>query len=195
MVRAMARSSSLVLCVALAACGPARTVPPDDPSTAQEPEVDCATLRARESEARAELDACRETSPSPEWAQRETFDWLETQIGARLDGARRGESMTATIVDMQQIAERVWALLDEIPEAQRDPALSARVEDASEQLIHPHEPEARVQALAELAGALGILRERLEPAPIADACRARATTAATAWMTLQATCPGTGSGS
>ncbi|MDQ3036791.1 MAG: hypothetical protein M3Y87_30640, partial [Myxococcota bacterium] len=124
----------------------------------------------------------------PEWAQREAFDWLEAQIGARLDAVRHGESVTATVVDMQQIAERIWALVDEIPEEERDPALLARIEDASEQLMHQHDADGRERALAEMAGALGVLRERYEPAASTSACDAEGSASAAAWMNVQVAC-------
>lgn len=119
---------------------------------------------------------------------RDEFEWLEASIGARLDAARRGEEVSTGVVQMQEIAEHVWALLDEVPEEQRDAALLGRVEDGAEALMHPHTAEGRQEALAQVAGALGALRERLEPAPPTDACEGPTREAATAWLTMQAAC-------
>lgn len=188
MVRAMARLALSIFAAALAACGAAGAPGATTPGSDAEAPPDCVALRATAEERRAALDACRVATPPPEWSQREAFDWLEAQIGARLDGARHGETAPASAADMQQIAERVWSLVDEISEEQRDPALMARIEDASEQLMHPHDAEGRTQALAEMGGALGVLRERLEPSPQADACADQGRASAEAWMTSQVAC-------
>lgn len=188
----MSRPLVLSLWVIALGCGPSAAPAPAPTSDAtagdEEAAQDCDALRRREAEAQAALEACRAATPEPEWPAREAFDWLEQEIGARLDGIRRGEAVSANVIEMQQIAERVWALLDEIPEEQRDPSLLARVEDGAEGLMRQQDAEGREQALAQLAGALGALRERLEPAPPADACEGAAREAAAAWMSAQAAC-------
>lgn len=186
----MARIVPMVLSLVVAGCGPAANVDPAPSETSGDEQASesCEALRAREAEARSAVEACRVATPSAEWPARATFDWLEQQIGARLDAVRRGEAVSASVLEMQQIAERVWALLDEVPEEQRDPALLARVEDGAEALMRERDAEGRQQALAQLAGALGALRERLEPAPPADACEEATREAAIAWMSAQAAC-------
>lgn len=175
--------------LALVACGGAPAASPEHAGTvATTDEPDCAALRAAADEASAALERCRAGTPEPAWAQREAFDWLDGSIGARLDALRRGERRASTAVEMQEISEHVWALLDELPEEQRDPQVLARIEDASEQLMHPHDAEGRERALAELAGALGVLRERLEPAPREGACEGEGRASAEAWMRAEAAC-------
>lgn len=189
----MLRSARWLLWLALAGCGPAASADPTPGAeSAGDEQPDCEALRAREAAAREALQACRAATPTAEWPAREAFDWLEQEIGTRLDAIRRGETVSTNVLEMQQIAERVWALLDEVPEEQRDPELLARVEDGAEALMRQHEAEGRQQALAQLAGALGALRERLEPAPPADACEEPAREAAVAWMSAQAGCEDAG---
>ncbi|AKF11358.1 hypothetical protein DB32_008507 [Sandaracinus amylolyticus] len=192
-MRAMSRLARCALvALVMVGCGPSASSSssPDTSAGGEEtagPES-CETLRAQEAETRAAVESCRASTPLPEWALRDDFEWLEEAIGARLDAARRGEEVSTGVVQMQEIAEHVWALLDEVPEAQRDAALLGRVEDGAEALMHPHTAEGRQEALAQVAGALGALRERLEPAPPADACEGPAREAAAAWMAVQAAC-------
>lgn len=181
--------SRLALALALLGCGPAASSSgAPSPTAGDETAADCATLRAEERAAQGALDACRASTPSAEWALRGEFDWLEQAIGARLDAARRGGSVESSVQQMQEIAEHVWAMLDEVPEDQRDPAILGRIEDGAEALMRTHDAEGRQDALAQLAGALGQLRERLEPAPPSDVCEAAARDAAAAWMSAQAAC-------
>jgi hypothetical protein len=187
----------VVVCGVLAACGsPASGAPPSragggsamGSAGAEEPPADCGTLRARESEARAALEACRLATPTPGWPEREALEWLDAAIGARLEGVRPGETQASTLLERQQIAERVLALLDEIPDERLDPALLHRLEEHAEALVQPQDPERRAEVLAQLAGSLGVLRERLEPAPDTAACEAVARDAAAAWMAAEAAC-------
>lgn len=177
---------SAVLSGFLVACGatiPQPSAPSDDDSM-----PDCDAMMVRAEAARRALDRCQAQHPTPSWPQREAFEWLEARLDARLERVEEDEGPDLDIVARQEIAEHVWALLDELPEGERDPALVTRIENASEQLLHPHDPEERDSTLAELAGALGVLRERMEPAPLPHVCDAEGRAAAETWMQVEAFC-------
>jgi hypothetical protein len=177
---------SAVIGVVLVACGAASPQPsvlPEDDG-----EHDCDAITARAEAARRALDSCQSQSPTPSWSEREAFEWLEARLDAQLGRAEGDEGPDLGIVARQEIAEHVWALLDELPEAEREPAIISRIENASEQLLHPQDPEERDSTFAELAGALGVLRDRLEPAPVSGACDAEGRASAEAWMQVEAFC-------
>lgn len=172
----------------LVACGPARPAPSTTPeAVAEVPPPDCDELRESAATAHASLERCRETTPAIAWAHRDAFEWLEAHLGAHLAAAREGEPPATTIVEVQEIAERVWTLLDEVRDDAHDTALLDRTEDATEALMREHQPEPRERAFAALAGALGALRADLEPdAP--PSCEPEERAAAVAWMAAQAQC-------
>ena len=172
----------------LVACGPARPAPATTPEpVAEAPPPDCEELRAGAATARTALERCRETTPGVAWAHREAFEWLEAHLGAHLAAIREGEPPATTIVEVQEIAERVWTLLDEVRDDAHDTALLDRTEDATEALMREHQPEPRERAFAALAGALGALRADLEPAA-PPSCEREEREAAVAWMAAQAQC-------
>lgn len=177
------------------ACGAAAPRPPT-PSE-QVSQSDCAELARRAEAALVVLESCRAQHPTPPWAEREVFEWLEARLDSQLERAAEAaseedaeeeEASSLGIVALQEIAEHVWALLDGLPDSARDPALMTRIENASEQLLRPHDPEERDRTLAELAGALGVLRDRLEPSPMSSACDAEGRASAEAWVHLEALC-------
>ena len=89
-------------------------------------------------------------------------------MGAHLEAARASEESTLSMEETQAIADRVWALLDAVredPGGGADRALCDRTEDAAEAVMRDRDGEGRTRALAALAGALGALRNELEPAP------------------------------
>lgn len=175
------------------ACGAARPPAPSE----QVSQSDCAELARRAAAALAALESCQVQHPTPRWPEREAFEWLEARLDSQLEraaepageeGAEEEAASRLGIVALQEIAEHVWALLDGLPDGARDPALMTRIEDASEQLLHPHDSEERAARLAELAGALGVLRDRLEPAPTSDACDVEGRASAEAWIQFEAFC-------
>lgn len=174
----------------LVACGPARSTEPTTPErVAEAPPPDCAALRAQADAAREALEACRGSAPVVAWPHAESFTWLDAHVGAHLVAAREGSGPSATIAEVQEIADRVWTLLDEVREETGDRALLDRTEDATEALMREHDADGRERALAGLAGALGALRADLEPAP-PPSCESEERQSASAWMSAQAQCTG-----
>jgi hypothetical protein len=170
-----------VLLVGCAGAAPRAETPPPAPT--------CDELRGGADRASRALDACRAASPAAAWAHGEAFDWLDERVGARLSAEREGAPIALTAAEAQEIAERVWALLDEVedevPEGER--ALRDRTEDAAEALLREHQEAEQRRALAGLGTALGALRAAIEPAP-AGGCDREERDSAAAWMSVQASC-------
>lgn len=177
----------LALALLLAGCGGARPVASSPPSRTDAAEPECDRLRAEAAAARDALDACRAIAAPTEWAHRETFEWLDEHVGSHLAAVREGEGGAATIAELQEIADRVWALLDAVHGEVSDAALLDRIEDATEGLMRDHDPDGREQALAALGTALGALRAESEPTP-PPRCEGEERTSAAAWIGVQATC-------
>lgn len=149
---------------------------------------DCATLRAEAEAAERNLETCRSRAPASFWPHRAHFDWLAERINVRLTAMRRGEEIATTQIEAQEIAERVWTLLDAISEEAAPRALLDRAEEAAEGLVQQHTSDARERALASLASALATLRASIEPAPASPTCELEERTAAVAWVNAQAAC-------
>lgn len=183
----MMRSCWVACAIVLTACGSAGAPRPETVLASDDSPPGCEAMRAEADTTTRALDACRGATPSPSWAYQETFDWLDAHIGVHLVAQREGQSAVISIGEAQEIADRVWTLLDTAHDEVTDRALLDRTELGAEALLRERDPDGRERALASLAGTLGTLRTALEPTPVAT-CDTEARSAAAASMGARVAC-------